>query len=253
MSRVLELTADQLRALRQELLERTGSTYAALGTAPRGTTSSATSGGSGRPSAPTTTFWATTGTPPRTGDRPDLLAAREEFAGEVATRLGYRFGGVHRQPSTRTLYTGGGMKVVGRGRHPGLERAKDNPGFRGTTPGFEGVAARRLVWPADDRPAGASLHAKAVVVDGAASGDRTPCRPWAPSPPPRRRPPPTSRGTVPPRPLRRRVRTAPGHGARRPRRTRGWKATGERVGIAGRQVEDVQPGDVGLGDRPVTL
>jgi phosphatidylserine/phosphatidylglycerophosphate/cardiolipin synthase-like enzyme len=47
-----------------------------------------------------------------------------------------------------------------------LERREDNPGFRsGPTP-FPGLNARRLAWPAGVRPSGASLHAKALVVDG---------------------------------------------------------------------------------------
>lgn len=46
------------------------------------------------------------------------------------------------------------------------ERPADNPRFNGPTLPFPSLAARRLAWPADRRPAGASLHAKLLVVDG---------------------------------------------------------------------------------------
>ena len=46
-----------------------------------------------------------------------------------------------------------------------LERSRDNPGYRGPRAPFASVEARRLCWPADQRPAGASLHAKLLVVD----------------------------------------------------------------------------------------
>jgi phosphatidylserine/phosphatidylglycerophosphate/cardiolipin synthase-like enzyme len=46
-----------------------------------------------------------------------------------------------------------------------LERNADNPNFNGHGDPFPGLAARRLAWPADARPAGASMHAKVLVVD----------------------------------------------------------------------------------------
>lgn len=46
-----------------------------------------------------------------------------------------------------------------------LERNEDNPNFNGHGDPFPGLAARRLAWPADARPAGASMHAKVLVVD----------------------------------------------------------------------------------------
>lgn len=46
-----------------------------------------------------------------------------------------------------------------------LERPQDNPGFAGQSDPLGQVAARRLHWPADARPKGASLHAKVLVVD----------------------------------------------------------------------------------------
>jgi cardiolipin synthase len=46
-----------------------------------------------------------------------------------------------------------------------LERTQDNPTFHGHGDPFPGLAARRLAWPAAARPAGASMHAKVLVVD----------------------------------------------------------------------------------------
>lgn len=46
-----------------------------------------------------------------------------------------------------------------------LERRSDNPRFEGTDDPFPGLTARRLSWPADHRPSGASMHAKVLVVD----------------------------------------------------------------------------------------
>jgi cardiolipin synthase A/B len=46
-----------------------------------------------------------------------------------------------------------------------LERAEDNPGFRGLGNPFPGLTARRLTWPREARPAEASMHAKILVVD----------------------------------------------------------------------------------------
>lgn len=45
------------------------------------------------------------------------------------------------------------------------ERGGDNPNFHGPSTAFTHVSARRLRWPADRRPTGASLHAKVLVVD----------------------------------------------------------------------------------------
>ena len=50
-----------------------------------------------------------------------------------------------------------------------LERPEDNPRFSGPSPALAGVTARRLCWPGFRRPAGASLHAKVLVVDEAAA------------------------------------------------------------------------------------
>ena len=46
-----------------------------------------------------------------------------------------------------------------------LERAADNPTYTFTGPVFAGLHARRLHWPSSQRPTGASLHAKVIVVD----------------------------------------------------------------------------------------
>jgi len=45
------------------------------------------------------------------------------------------------------------------------ERHEDNPGYTATGTPFPGLRALRLRWPASRRPAGASLHAKIIVVD----------------------------------------------------------------------------------------
>jgi cardiolipin synthase A/B len=46
-----------------------------------------------------------------------------------------------------------------------LERAADNPHFAGYRDPFPDLVARRLCWPAANRPAGASMHAKLLVID----------------------------------------------------------------------------------------
>lgn len=46
-----------------------------------------------------------------------------------------------------------------------LERPQDNRKFSGQRDPFPGLSARRLVWPAATRPAGASMHAKLLIVD----------------------------------------------------------------------------------------
>lgn len=46
-----------------------------------------------------------------------------------------------------------------------LERNTDNPNFNASHDPFPDLTARRLAWPAVARPAGASLHAKVLVVD----------------------------------------------------------------------------------------
>lgn len=46
-----------------------------------------------------------------------------------------------------------------------LERAEDNPAWKGAPEPFPHLAATRLCWPLARRPAGASLHAKVLVVD----------------------------------------------------------------------------------------
>ena len=45
------------------------------------------------------------------------------------------------------------------------ERTADNPSFKGDYVPFPGLKIRRLCWPIDQRPAGASMHAKALVID----------------------------------------------------------------------------------------
>jgi cardiolipin synthase A/B len=45
------------------------------------------------------------------------------------------------------------------------ERHADNPAYFGTDAPFPGLRATRLHWPASQRPPGASLHAKIIVVD----------------------------------------------------------------------------------------
>ncbi len=47
------------------------------------------------------------------------------------------------------------------------ERTADNPGFRGSSVPFPQLRIRRLCWPAEQRPPGASMHAKALVIDRA--------------------------------------------------------------------------------------
>lgn len=46
-----------------------------------------------------------------------------------------------------------------------VERATDNPRFTGAGTAFPGIDAIRLHWPREERPAGASLHAKILVID----------------------------------------------------------------------------------------
>lgn len=50
-----------------------------------------------------------------------------------------------------------------------LERQADNPKFTGTGQPFPGLDATRLCWPQGTRPAGASLHAKLLVIDDTAA------------------------------------------------------------------------------------
>jgi phosphatidylserine/phosphatidylglycerophosphate/cardiolipin synthase-like enzyme len=46
-----------------------------------------------------------------------------------------------------------------------MERQADNPGYHGSDIQFSGIPAIRLHWPSVERPQGASLHAKIIVVD----------------------------------------------------------------------------------------
>lgn len=46
-----------------------------------------------------------------------------------------------------------------------LERQADNPQFNGHGDPFPEIRARRLYWPGPDRPSGAAMHAKMLVVD----------------------------------------------------------------------------------------
>lgn len=74
---------------------------------------------------------------------------------------------VHSEPSvaaalTRAVDDGVAVTLL-------LERAADNPSFRGLRTAFPELPAARWFWPAAARPAGASLHAKVLVVDGEAA------------------------------------------------------------------------------------
>lgn len=46
-----------------------------------------------------------------------------------------------------------------------LERPADNPHYEGHVDPFPGLAARHLYWPAHERPSGAAMHAKILVID----------------------------------------------------------------------------------------
>lgn len=46
-----------------------------------------------------------------------------------------------------------------------IERTEDNPSYTATGSPFPGLAAIRLHWPASQRPPGAALHAKIIIVD----------------------------------------------------------------------------------------
>lgn len=46
-----------------------------------------------------------------------------------------------------------------------LERSQDKPGWNGLLEPFPDLQATQLCWPLAERPAGASLHAKVLVVD----------------------------------------------------------------------------------------
>lgn len=46
------------------------------------------------------------------------------------------------------------------------ERTADNPGYRGAADPMPGLPARSVVWPTHQRPPGASMHAKIMVIDG---------------------------------------------------------------------------------------
>jgi cardiolipin synthase len=46
-----------------------------------------------------------------------------------------------------------------------VERHADNSAYTGASAPFPGLPALRLHWPADQREAGAALHAKIIVVD----------------------------------------------------------------------------------------
>ncbi|MDA8045705.1 MAG: DISARM system phospholipase D-like protein DrmC [Actinomycetota bacterium] len=46
-----------------------------------------------------------------------------------------------------------------------LERNVDNPHYTATADAYTGLDIRRLAWPASQRPPGAALHAKLIVVD----------------------------------------------------------------------------------------
>ena len=46
-----------------------------------------------------------------------------------------------------------------------LEREVDNPNYDGCLDPFPGLSATQLYWPAQERPPGAAMHAKVLVVD----------------------------------------------------------------------------------------
>jgi phosphatidylserine/phosphatidylglycerophosphate/cardiolipin synthase-like enzyme len=46
-----------------------------------------------------------------------------------------------------------------------LERSADNPNYSGHADPFRGLPIRRLAWLPSDRPLGAALHAKLIIVD----------------------------------------------------------------------------------------
>lgn len=46
-----------------------------------------------------------------------------------------------------------------------VERQADNPAYRGVVDPFPSVSSNRLAWPLSRRPAGASMHAKVLVID----------------------------------------------------------------------------------------
>lgn len=50
-----------------------------------------------------------------------------------------------------------------------LERADDNPTYRGPSMPFAGIALTRLAWRRELRPIGAALHAKVLAIDKAAA------------------------------------------------------------------------------------
>lgn len=50
-----------------------------------------------------------------------------------------------------------------------LERPMDNPSYRSGSDPFPAVSGRRLAWPVDNRPPGASMHAKLLVIDRVAA------------------------------------------------------------------------------------
>lgn len=70
---------------------------------------------------------------------------------------------VHTEPSVAAALTSAGKRNVDITLL--LERHADNERFSGAGAAFPGLTAQRLSWPAAQRPAGASLHAKVLVVD----------------------------------------------------------------------------------------
>lgn len=58
-------------------------------------------------------------------------------------------------------------RAIGRGVFVQVlyERHEDNPSFTPLGVPFPGLKIRRLYWPADRRPPGAAMHAKALVID----------------------------------------------------------------------------------------
>lgn len=71
---------------------------------------------------------------------------------------------MHSEPTLKAALE----RSIGRGVlvHLLYERVEDNPNFKTwTTSPFSGLNVRRLCWPIGNRPPGASLHAKALVID----------------------------------------------------------------------------------------
>lgn len=74
---------------------------------------------------------------------------------------------VHNEPTVTTALHAAGARGVTVTLV--LERQTDNPQYNGGAQPFPGLDASRLCWPHGIRPAGASLHAKVLVIDDTAA------------------------------------------------------------------------------------